>query len=343
MTKRIVFSSLTSLCGVRINILSNYLLKTLQLIVAFGLLALLISQTGLLTEEGRSKLFQAFVSANLFLLFLSFLLGVIVNMVSSFKWWMLVRSQEVRVGYWRLFCYYLVGQFYNQVLPTSVGGDVVRSFELGRHTGKQAQAMASVFVERFTGILVLLLVAGLAVMMQVSRFNIAYIWISLSVFTLGLALLAWLVVDLRLYNFLKMVALDRVSKLQVLFVKLDKLLESISNYRENHLAIIVALLNSVLFYFLAVVNVYITALVFDQQVLFVDMLIATPIILLLMNLPVSLGNLFLMEAAFTGIFALMGYSPALGLSAAITMRIKALFDGLLGGLLHPFFVTKRHQ
>ena len=90
-------------------------------------------------------------------------------------------------------------------------------------------------------------------------------------------------------------------------------------------------------------NVYVTALVFDTNVAFLAMLIAIPIIMLLMNLPISLGNLFLMEASYTGIFALMGYEPALGLSVALTMRMKSLFDGLLGGVLHPFFVTKRYQ
>ena len=323
--------------------MSSYLLKTVQLIVAFCLLGLLVNQTGLLTAEGRSQLYLTFVNASLFFLLLSFLIAIVINMASSLKWWMLIRSQDIKVGYWRIFCYYLVGQFYNQVLPTSVGGDVVRSFELGRHTGNQAQAMASVFVERFTGILVLLLVASFAVLMQLSRFNTAYIWISLAAFAVGLALLAWLVIDLRAYNSFKRFFINRIAKLETLFSKLDRLFESISSYRSSNSAIAVALLNSVVFYFLAVVNVYITAMVFDQHVLFLDMLIATPIIMLLMNLPVSLGNLFLMEAAYTGIFALMGYSPALGLSVAITMRLKSLFDGLMGGVLHPFFVTKRHQ
>ena len=130
---------------------------------------------------------------------------------------------------------------------------------------------------------------------------------------------------------------------QTVFEKIDKLLDSIADYRHNPMAILVAFANSFVFYFLAVINVYVTALVFQADVSFADMLIATPIIMLLMNLPISLGNLFLMEASYTGILAMMGYSPALGLSVAVTMRLKSLFDGMLGGVLHPFFVTKRHQ
>ena len=73
------------------------------------------------------------------------------------------------------------------------------------------------------------------------------------------------------------------------------------------------------------------------------MLVATPIIMLIMNIPLSVGNIGLMEFAYAEVFTLMGYSPALGLSVAILMRIKSLVDGAMGGLLHPVFVTKKYQ
>jgi len=318
-------------------------LKIVQITVAICLLVALIYHAGLLTEEGQTRLLTTFTGANLRVLFFAVCLGVIINMASAFKWWMLLKSRAVAVGYWRIFCYYLVGQFYNQVLPTSVGGDVVRSYELGKYTGNKAEALASVFVERYTGVLVLLLVAGLAVLIQLSRFNNAFIIASLVAFSIGLGLIAWLIFDLRVYLWIKQQVLARLPSMESVFDKIDKLLDSIADYRQNPLAIFVAFANSFVFYFLAVINVYVTALVFQADVSFADMLIATPIIMLLMNLPISLGNLFLMEASYTGILAIMGYSPALGLSVAVTMRLKSLFDGMLGGVLHPFFVTKRHQ
>ena len=229
------------------------------------------------------------------------------------------------------------------MLPTSVGGDVVRSYELGRFSGRKADAFASVFVERFTGVLTLLLIASAAVLAQLSRFNSAFIYFSLAAFTVGLSVIAWLVFDLRAYRWLKKWLIGVFAKLETVFAKIDKLLASISEFTESPKALLIAFANSLVFYLIAVVNVFVTALVFDLNVDFTDMLLATPIIMLLMNLPISLGNLFLMEASYTGVFALMGYSPALGLSVALTMRFKSLFDGLMGGILHPFFVTKKHE
>lgn len=323
--------------------LNKSVIKILQILIACALLSLLVYQTGLFTQEGRATLFNTLAGANLWILVLSFLVGILINMVSAFKWWMLTRSQQIGAGYWRIFSYYLVGQFYNQVLPTSVGGDVVRSYELGKFSGRQADSLASVFVERYTGILVLLLVAGVAVLAQLSKFNTAYIWISLAAFTVGLSFLAWLVLDLRAYNKLRSWLIGWQPKLEGVLSKVDKLLNSIAAYRQSPKVLLVAFGNSFAFYFIAVVNVYVTAKVFQLEVSFIDMLLATPIIMLLMNLPISLGNLFLMEASYTGVLALMGYPPALGLSVAFTMRLKSLFDGLLGGVLHPFFVTQKHE
>ncbi len=318
-------------------------IKLLQLCVAILLLVLLVHHAGLTTESGRDALITNFANANLVMLMVSLAVGIIINMASALKWWMLTTAKTMGAGYWRIFAYYLVGQFYNQVLPTSVGGDVVRSYELGKFSGRQADALASVFVERYTGVLVLLLIAGAAVIAQLSRFNSAFIYLSLVAFAAGLSLIAWLVLDLRAYQSVRNWLVGKFDKLEPLFIKVDKLLESVADYRQSPSALVWAFVNSFLFYFIAVINVYVTALVFQTDVSFADVLLATPVIMLLMNLPISLGNLFLMEASYTGVLVLMGYSPALGLSIAVTMRLKSVFDGLLGGVLHPIFVTTKHE
>ncbi len=55
---------------------------------------------------------------------------------------------------------YLAGQFANNFLPTTVGGDALRIAQLGRRIGSYSQASASVFVERLTGFLALSLLAN---------------------------------------------------------------------------------------------------------------------------------------------------------------------------------------
>lgn len=317
----------------------NSYFRFIQIFVSLALLALVAWWIGLFSPQGRDQFVTLLRSGSLPMLLTSVAVGVVVNMSSALKWWMLIRARAIDAGYWRVFSYYLVGQFYNLFLPTSVGGDVVRSYELGKFSGRRADALASVFVERYTGVLVLLAVAGLAVLSQLAIFSKGFVLISLVFFAVVLSAIAWMIFDPRLYEMTRKLSVRKFPVSQLAFTKLDKLLISVQVYGQHKSALFWALANSLLFYLLAVINVYITALVFNADVSFLHMLIATPIIMLIMNIPFSLGNIGLMEFAYSQVFVLLGYSPALGAAVALLMRAKSLIDGALGGALHPLFVT----
>ena len=60
-------------------------------------------------------------------------------------------------GGWCRYC--LAGQFVSNVLPTTIGGDVLRVARLSRDTGETPKTFASVVLERLTGWLVLPLIS----------------------------------------------------------------------------------------------------------------------------------------------------------------------------------------
>src|SRR5690606_34180014 len=62
---------------------------------------------------------------------------------------------DIRAGLGRLTSHYLAGQFVSNVLPTTIGGDVLRVSRLSRDTGETPGTFASVVLERMTGWLVL--------------------------------------------------------------------------------------------------------------------------------------------------------------------------------------------
>jgi len=314
----------------------------LRLLVTCALFLFVFYQVGLFSEEGRSQFIELLGRANVLWLIVSVLAGVLVNLSSALKWFMLAKARDLGAGFWRMFSYYLIGQFYNLVLPTSVGGDVVRAYELGRFSGRQADALASVFVERYTGVVMLLVLSGLAFLSQLAVFSVDLVIFSLALFTFGLGFIAWMIFDPRLYVFVKSLLGSRFAFTQRIFQKLDKLLDSVQVYGQHRSALIWAFVNSLIFYLLAVFNVYVTAMVFEQDIMIMHMLVATPIIMLIMNIPFSIGNWGVMEIGYSSVFVLLGYSPALGLSVAILMRLKSFLDGAMGGVLHPLFVTKKH-
>lgn len=80
-------------------------------------------------------------------------LGAIV--LSSMRWQAVLTAMGVHSHLGRLINHYLAGQFVSNVLPTTIGGDVLRVSRLSRENGESPATFASVVLERLTGWLVL--------------------------------------------------------------------------------------------------------------------------------------------------------------------------------------------
>jgi hypothetical protein len=75
------------------------------------------------------------------------------------RWSVLLRVQSVSIGYWPAFRLHLLGVFYNNCLPTSVGGDLLRAWYVTTHTDKKLEAALSVFVDRIIGLIGMIIMA----------------------------------------------------------------------------------------------------------------------------------------------------------------------------------------
>ena len=70
-------------------------------------------------------------------------LVVVALLVSAWKWQLLLLAQGIEVPIPALFSSYLIGLFFNNFLPSNIGGDVLRVHDVARRTGHRA-AVATV-------------------------------------------------------------------------------------------------------------------------------------------------------------------------------------------------------
>ena len=313
--------------------------KIVRIVVTILLLVFVIYLAGLFDADKRAELWEMLKNPNWLWLIICIIVGIMVSFASAVKWWMLARDGGLKVGLGRTWAYYMVGMFYNLILPTSVGGDVVRAYEMGKYTKNQPMALASVFVERYSGVLVLLLLSLIAVFINTTQFDLPIITYSLGAFSLALAVLGWMAFDGRSLALAKKIFGGWHSIIDKIFAKVEKLHDAVITYRKNKGALTWAFINSLIFYALAVLNVFTTAKVFNLEVDFNAIILATPVIMLLMNIPLSIGNHGIMEFAFTITFELLGLGSLLGLSTALLIRLKSFLDGAAGAVLHPMFST----
>jgi uncharacterized protein (TIRG00374 family) len=127
--------------------------KKVRLACSLALLAVLAWRTN------WHQVAEAFAHLNWGLWLLAVACYVGCQIVSSLRWQWLARPLGFHQPFRRFVALYFIGMFFNLVLPTSVGGDVVRAWYLAEGPGRRLDAFLSVFVERLSGLLVLLLIA----------------------------------------------------------------------------------------------------------------------------------------------------------------------------------------
>lgn len=130
----------------------------LRLIVSVALLALLAWQAS------PGAIWQRWQRISAPLLVATIAIQVAGHALSAAKWGLVLRAQGHHQPYGWLLRTYMVGQFANNFLPTTVGGDALRAAQLGPRLGSYAHAAASVLLERITGLWALSLLGALALL-----------------------------------------------------------------------------------------------------------------------------------------------------------------------------------
>lgn len=75
--------------------------------------------------------------------------------LATLRWQTVLSAMGLRHGFRALLGYYLAGQFVSNVLPTTIGGDVLRVARASQDNGDSPGSFASVVIERLTGWIVL--------------------------------------------------------------------------------------------------------------------------------------------------------------------------------------------
>lgn len=269
---------------------------------------------------------------NFFYLAVSLGVGVLLVFASAWKWEILLRAQGKPLPLSRCFHLYLVGYFFNNILPSNVGGDVIRGYEAGKEIGDRPTALASVFVERFTGLTALILLAVISFVSNLGLFGDVRFAIALGTAVVGYGFIFAMVTVERPLHFLSGRFTGKRSARLV--SKLVSFHDAIRHYARNTRALAIVMVLSFLFYVLAVVNVYVSSLAFGTHVPISSLVVVVPVILVISMIPISLGGIGLQEWAYVFTFSAIGAGESLGLLVALLMRFKGIAYGAVGGLLY---------
>ena len=131
------------------------LLPVLKISVSAALMALLISRIDI------SKLWSIARTATVSWLALALAVYLAMVLVSAWRWGVLLKAQQIALRFRTLVSSFLVATFFNNFLPSNIGGDVVRITDTAPAAGSKTLAATIVLIDRGIGLLGLILVAAL--------------------------------------------------------------------------------------------------------------------------------------------------------------------------------------
>jgi glycosyltransferase 2 family protein len=135
--------------------LRRYSLLALKLGVSIALLALVFSRidTGRLWATARQ--------ASPAWLLVALMLYSMNMLASTWRWHVLLEAQRIEVPRRSLLASFLVAMFWNNFLPSNIGGDVIRISATAKSAGSKTLATTVVLMDRGLGLIALVLVAAL--------------------------------------------------------------------------------------------------------------------------------------------------------------------------------------
>jgi glycosyltransferase 2 family protein len=285
---------------------NKILLTAIKLCVSSALLYYLFERTGL------TQILRTLSNINIIAFIAAIVLYVFAQVVSTLRWKLLLPQG---IGLKKLFSLYMIGAFFNSFLPGIIGGDAVKGFYLYKTTGKVGLALASVFMDRYIGLVVLIAICAVAFPFGYQYLHGSDIeWILLSVI-LSFVLGSFLFFGLRIGQRIKHLA---------------DLYHYFYLYRNEKGTIGKALLLSVLVQFSGFSAVYILACGLGQNIPFLSILVYLPLIILISMIPISISGLGVREGAFVLFFGFIGVKPEAAAAISLSWFVSASAGSLIG-------------
>lgn len=292
--------------------------KIIHFMVKFGISA------GLLYLIFRSvDLGEALASLSLVplsVLFLALCLQFASTTIAALRWFIIMRRMGSSEHFSFFLKSYFKGTFFNQGLPTSIGGDSIRILDYSRTSDSTLEGFYGVFIDRFAGLAGLLilnifaLVFSGAVLPQKIRYLLTGI---LCLLLFGLVALFYLQ-RFNLFTYNKWLGL------------IGQLSRHYSQVYSTPTSIGVQIGLSILIHLCAMTALYLLGIGVGLDYPLAVYLVLVPPVILLTLLPVSLAGWGIREGAMIGFFLLVGADRTKVLSFSLLYGILVLVHSLPG-------------
>jgi uncharacterized membrane protein YbhN (UPF0104 family) len=267
----------------------------------------------------------------------------LANVVASaWRWGVLLDAQHVRIPRMTLLSSYLVAGFFNNFLPSNIGGDVVRIRDTARAAGSKTLAATVVTVDRGLGLMGLILVAAIGATLgarsgesSASPIWPAWLWVG---FAASVAIAAPAVITPS--GLARLLRPFAAVHPEWALVRIDRLTQALERFRKHPRALAVC--------FGGAVTVQVLLLLYHVAVVYAlglpiglwDLAVIVPVSLFVQTLPISINGFGVREAAFSFYLTRVGLTLESAMLLPLVATALMMLFSLTGALV---YVTRRSR
>ncbi len=287
---------------------------------------------------GFEKILTEMRTASAVWLAAAIILFMASHFLGSFQWWMLLKKEGIHLQWKKTLSFYFIGLFFNNFLPSSLGGDFFRMADTGRLSKNGTGAVTAVFLDRFMGLLILsgLAVIALPVMVLMGHLPPSF-YLPLLILILG-----WFVVILFLFNkrFAKPFAelFKRITPPRI-GVRAREVYRKVFQFGRNRRFFLGIVCLSLVIQSARILTHYLLGRSVGVHISPVPFFLIIPIIAVVASIPISVGGVGIREHTAVLLFPSVGLAAIDAASFEFLAYLVAIVTSLPGGLI--FILRKR--
>ena len=272
----------------------------IKAVVSLALLAILFSRVDL------TRLWAVARTASAAWLGVALTLYLMMVLASAWRWGLLLKAQQIDLPFRRLMSSFVIATFFNNFLPSNIGGDVVRVADTAAAAGSRTLAATVVLVDRGLGLLGLVLLAAIGATLARSvgsdeTLGARMLWAGFAAATL-----VALPVLLMPHTFAKLLRPLRLIHPEWVDERLGRLTAALGRFRSAPGALGGCFAGAV--FVQSVLTAFYLAIAYsmDIPIGFAELAVIVPVSFIVQMLPISMNGFGVREATFGFYFTRLG-------------------------------------
>lgn len=252
--------------------------------------------------------------------------------LSAVRWQILLKTQGVKISQPYLASSFLIGSFFNNFLPTSIGGDVFRSYDISKKADLPiGKSVCVIVIDRFSGVISAAVYAIIALLLGFSTVGTKSYIIPIVIFFIVCLILAFLILNPSVLRLHKLI--DRIKFLHRIRERLKEVYHTFQSFKKFKLALALSLLCSLALQFAVIINYFLAAKSLGITLSLSSFIFIVPVVATISMLPISIGGTGIRENSLVFLMIALGAPNGKAAMCSLILLAMLLILGIIGGII----------